>query len=146
MLRFERARPEDREKLEALLWENGMDYADPMEDFVLAREGDEIAGCGRIEDYPDVVMVRPLVVAAGFRRRGIGRLLLKRILPAGKPAAVVARGESVEFYSAIGFKFSTWRTIPAHQAHECSSCPDASQCCPQPMIHGYVEDMGEGYI
>ncbi len=137
MLRLDRARPEDREKLEALLWENGMEVADPVEDFMLAREGNEIAGCGRIEDYADVVMVRPLVVAASFRRRGIGRLLLRRILPAGKPAVIVARGESVQFYSAFGFELSNWETIPAHQAHECSSCPDLTECRPQPMLYSF---------
>jgi N-acetylglutamate synthase-like GNAT family acetyltransferase len=135
MVRFESARPEDRSKLQALLWENGMDYADPIEDFMLARQGDDIVGCARIEDYADVAMVRPLVVAESFRRRGIGRLLLERILPAGKPAVIVARGESAKFYSALGFKISNWQTIPAHQANECSSCPDLTECRPQPMIH-----------
>jgi N-acetylglutamate synthase-like GNAT family acetyltransferase len=135
MLRFESARPEDREELEALLWENDMEVADPIEDFMLAREGDEIAGCGRIEDFPDVVMVRPLVVAASFRRRGIGGLLLKQILPAGKPAVIVARGESVQFYTGFGFTLADWQTVPIHQAHECTSCPDRTECRPQPMIH-----------
>jgi N-acetylglutamate synthase-like GNAT family acetyltransferase len=135
MLRFENARPGDREKLQALLWENGMDYADPIEDFMLVREGDEIAGCGRIEDYPEVAMVRPLVVAESFRRRGIGRLLLERILPTGKPAVIVARGESANFYSAFGFTIADWEAIPVHQAHECTSCPDRTECRPQPMIH-----------
>ncbi len=135
MLRFESARPEDREKLEALLWENGMDYADPIKDFMLARQGDEIAGCGRIEDYSAMAMVRPLVVAESFRRRGIGRLLLERILPDGKPAVIVARGESVRFYSAFGFTVANWKNIPVHQANECTTCPDRTDCRPQPMIY-----------
>ena len=135
MLRFESARPEDREKLKSILWENGMDYADPIEDFMLARQGDAIVGCGRIEDYPDVAMVRPLMVTESFRRRGIGWLLLERILPVGKPTVIVARGESARFYSAFGFSFADWRAIPIHQVNECTSCPDRTECRPQPMIH-----------
>jgi N-acetylglutamate synthase-like GNAT family acetyltransferase len=135
MLRFESAKPEDRGKLKALLWKNGMDYVDPIEDFMLARQGDDIVGCGRIEDYPDVAMVRPLVVAENFRRKGVGRLLLERILPAGKPTVIVARGESVRFYSALGFTFANWQTIPIHQANECSSCPDRTEGRALPVIY-----------
>ncbi len=135
MFRFENARPEDREELAALLWENGMGFAEPMEDFMLAWQGDEIVGCGRIENYPEVAMVRPLVVAKAFRNRGIGRLLLERILPAGKPTVIVARGESTSFYSAFGFTFADWQTVPIHQAHECTSCPERGECRPQPMIY-----------
>jgi N-acetylglutamate synthase-like GNAT family acetyltransferase len=142
MLRFESARPEDRGKLEVLLWENGMDYADPIGDFMLARQDDEIVGCGRIEDYPDVAMVRPLVVAESFRRRGIGRLLLKQILPDGKPAVIVARGESAGFYISLGFASANWQVIPAHQANECTFCPDRMKCRPQPMIYRNVQDIG----
>ena len=135
MLRIEGASPEDRNKLEALLWENGMEYADPVEDFVLARQGDDIIGCVRIEDYPDVAMVRPLVVANAFRQKGIGKLLLERILPTGKSTVVVARGESVKFYGVNGFSFASWLAVPIHQTNECISCPDRTECRPQPMIH-----------
>lgn len=135
MLRFENARPEDRNKLEALLFENGMEYADPIEDFMLARQDEDLVGCGRIEDYPDVAMVRPLVIAKEFRRMGIGQLLLERILPIGKPTVIVARGESVSFYSVFGFTSAKWRDIPVKQTDECLSCPDRTECRPQPMIH-----------
>jgi len=135
MLLFESARPEDRRMLEALLWENGMEYADPIEAFMLARQGDDIVGCARIEDYPYVAMVRPLVVAKAFRRKGVGQLLMERILSTGKPTVIVARGESVKFYSAFGFSSTSWQVIPVHQTNECTSCPDRAECHPQPMIH-----------
>lgn len=135
MLRFERARPEDRSKLVALLFENGMECADPIEDFMLAWQDEDLAGCGRIEDYPDVAMVRPLVVAKNFRNRGAGRFLLELILPTGKPTVIVARGESVGFYSVLGFTYTKWQAIPINQTNECISCPDRTECRPQPMIH-----------
>ncbi len=121
--------------LEALLRDNEMEYVDPIEDFILAKQDSEIVGCARMEDYKEFAMLRPLVVAKAFRNKGIGRLILEQILPEGKPTVIVARGESVRFYSALGFTCANWQAIPAHQADECTFCPDRTQCRPQPMIH-----------
>jgi N-acetylglutamate synthase-like GNAT family acetyltransferase len=138
MLRFERAKPEDLKMLEALLRENGMEYADPIEDFLLAKQGSEIVGCARMEDYAELAMLRPLVVAKGYRNKGIGRFILEQILPAAKPAVIVARGESARFYSSFGFTHANWQEIPLHQTNECTSCPDRTECRPQPMIYKEV--------
>ncbi len=121
--------------LQALLADNEMDYVDPIEDFVLAKQDGEIVGCARMEEYPEFAMLRPLVVAKPFRNRGVGRLILEQILPGKRPVVVVARGESAGFYSSIGFTDANWQAIPIHQADECASCPDRSECRPQPMIH-----------
>ena len=135
MLRLERAKDEDRKMVQALLADNEMDYVDPIEDFVLAKQDGEIVGCARMEDYPEMAMLRPLVVAKAFRNRGIGRLILEQILPESKPVVIVARGDSVKFYNALGFTVANWREIPGHQADECAFCPDRTQCGPQPMIY-----------
>ncbi len=135
MLRFDRAIVEDLPQLAALLWNNGMKYEDPVEDYMLAWQDEEIAGCVRIEAYPDVAVVRPLVVAEPYRNRGIGRYLLQLVLPVGKPTVIAARGESVGFYRALGFTETEWQAIPIHQTNECISCPEREECRPQPMIH-----------
>ncbi len=142
MIRLETAKPEDQGRLVALLWENGMGYVDPIEDFLLVRKGEEIVGCGRSEDYPDIAMIRPVVVAEVYRNQGIGRLLLERITSRGKPTLVVARGESVAFYEAFGFLLVDWKKVPAHQKDECTSCPDRTECRPQPMIYNITRTQG----
>jgi len=134
MVELRIAGPEDRDRLTAMLWENEMEYADPVEHYVLAVDGKEIIGCGRTEDYESMVMIRPVVVSAQYRRQGIGRLLLKGIMPVDRPAALVARRESIKFYEALGFSKAEWGIIPTTQQEECVSCPHRLECRPQPMI------------
>jgi N-acetylglutamate synthase-like GNAT family acetyltransferase len=134
MVDLRKAEPEDRDMLITLLWENEMDYADPAEHYVLAVDGKEIIGCGRSEDYESIVMIRPVVVSRKYRRQGIGRLLLRGIIPADRPTALVARHESIKFYEALGFSKAEWERIPPTQQEECASCPHRLECRPQPMI------------
>jgi len=129
-----KAGPEDRDMLTALLWENEMEYADPVEHYVLAVEGKEIIGCGRSEDYESLVLIRPVVVSQKYRRQGIGRLLLKSIMPVDRPTALVARRESIKFYEALGFSKAEWEIIPTTHQKECALCPHRVECRPQPMI------------
>ena len=134
MVELRRAKPEDRDMLIELLWENEMEYVEPMQHYVLAVEGQEIIGCGRSEDHESMVMIRPVVVSSKYRRQGIGRLLLKGIMPVDRPTALVARCESVNFYQTLGFSKVEWEMIPPAQQGECVSCPRRTECRPQPMI------------
>ena len=135
MIRLRPATANDRQALIALLGENNMDYVDPPEAYVLAVEGETIAGCGRLEDHGHIAMLHPLAIAETYRRRGVGSLILKSVMPADKPTALVARSESVAFYKAVGFSHTDWNTIPASQRAECEACPNEAECKPQPMIH-----------
>jgi N-acetylglutamate synthase-like GNAT family acetyltransferase len=134
MVELRKAKPEDRDILTALLWENEMEYVDPVEHYVLAVDDKEIMGCGRSEDYEGMVTILPVVVSRKYRRQGIGRLLLKDIMPADRPTVLVARRESLEFYEALGFSKAKWEMMPPTQQGECTSCPHRIECRPQPMI------------
>jgi len=135
MIRLRAATIDDRTALIALLAEADMDYVDPPEDYVLAVEGETIAGCGRLEDHGYIVMLRPLVVSKSYRRRNVGRRILEGIMPADKNTGLVARGEAVAFYEALGFSLSDWDIIPPSQRAECETCPKRAGCNPQPMVH-----------
>ena len=145
MIRLRAATIDDRAALIALLAEADMDYVDPPEDYVLAVEGEAIAGCGRLEDYGYMVMLRPLVVAESYRGSGVGRRILDSIMPADKRTGLVARGEAIAFYKAMGFSHTDWNAVPVSQIAECESCLNRAECKPQPMIHipsAYVVPQG----
>ena len=135
MTRSRAATTNDRTALIALLAEADMDYTEPPEAYILAMEEETIAGCGRLEDHGHFVMLRPLVVAEQYRGRGVGKLILQGIMPADKPTVLVARGEAIAFYKAMGFSHTGWNTVSAPQIAECESCLNRTECMPQPMIH-----------
>jgi N-acetylglutamate synthase-like GNAT family acetyltransferase len=135
MVELRKATPEDRDMLIGLLWENEMEYVDPVEHYVVAVDGKNIVGCGKLENHESLAIVRPIVVSQDYRRQGIGRLLLKRILPADRITALVARHESVPFYEALGFSRVEWKMIPPNQQEECTSCPHRLECLPKPMAY-----------
>lgn len=129
------AEAEDRGELMNLLTANNMDCsAVPIEDFYVLVDHREILATVRLEEHWDKVMVRPIVVAEKFRGQGVGRHLLKHVLPEEKAVLLVARGDAVEFYSRNGFLKSSWEQIPDHQLLECTDCTEKAKCNPQPMI------------
>jgi len=134
MIIFHQATINTRPALISLLAENNMDYVDPPEAYTLALDKEAIAGCGRLEDHGNVMLLSPLVVARPYRRRGIGRLIMNNILPINKPTVLVARRESIAFYKSMGFSYTDWDNIPASQRGDCETCPDRVGCKPQPMI------------
>ena len=136
MIHLKQAETTDRDALIDLLWDNGMEHADPIEDYLLAVVGKEIVGCLRLEDHNDLVMIRPVVVSRDHRKRGVGRRLIQSLLSNDKPMAAVGRGEAVPFYTALGFSKAAWHMLPASQREECCACPDQHICRPQPMIRG----------
>lgn len=136
MIHLKQADAVDRAALTDLLRDNEMDHAEPIEDYRLAMIGEEIVGCIRLENYDDLVMIRPVVVSRNHRKKGVGRRLIQSILCTGKPTAAVGRGEAVPFYAALGFSTATWQMLPSSQQEECCACPDKPICRPQPMIYG----------
>ena len=109
---------------------------------VLAMDEETIAGCGRLEDHGHIMMLRPLVTAKPYQGHGVGKLILKAIIPDDKSTALVARDEAVAFYQGMGFSHTDWNTVSASQRAECESCPNRAVCTPQPMI--YIPAAGIG--
>ncbi len=140
MISMRRAAESDRRALIALLEASETGYVDPPQAWILALEDDRIAGCARLEECDGVLMLRPLVVAAAYRRQGVGKIILKSVMPADRPTMLVARGEAIGFYESVGFSQTQWNRVPLSQTAECEACPDRTECMPQPMIY----DPGKG--
>ncbi len=141
MLVLRKARKSDHSALVELLAKANMRYVEPIRSYTIALEGPIIAGCARLEDHGDIVMLRPLVVAEKYRRKRLGKHILKKIMPDDKPTIVAARGEAIPFYVAIGFNKTGWHAVSDEQRDECKLCPERKVCNPQPMI--YVPDRCE---
>lgn len=67
------------------------EYAAPRGALLLAKVGDEVAGCCALRpldgsDYPNAAEMKRLFVRAGFRRSGLGRQLAEAILDAARAA------------------------------------------------------------
>jgi len=135
MLALRPATTEDRTEVVNLLKEASLVYIDPPEAYLLVLEENTIAGCGRLEDHGQFVMVRPLVVAAAYRRQGVGSFILKSMMPVDKPTLLVARSKAVVFYESMGFSHTSWRETPSSCRVECESCPDRTGCMPEPMLY-----------
>jgi N-acetylglutamate synthase-like GNAT family acetyltransferase len=73
----------DVEAIKQLLVMNDLPVAgvdDHWKTFVVAREGNQIVGCGGSEAYRNAALIRSIAVSPEHRSRGIGRLLVRQLL------------------------------------------------------------------
>ena len=133
-IKLKQAQEADRSELIEMLWDNGMVHAEPIEDYLIAIEDDDVVGCIRLEVLAELMMIRPLVVSSSHRKKGIGRLLIKRVLKTDRIMGVMSRGSAIAFYETLGFKKAQRSILPVSQQQECLQCPDEGTCSPQPMI------------
>jgi amino-acid N-acetyltransferase len=80
MIKIERARPGDREPIEALIRASalpldGLEAALPFA--VLARDGDRMIGVAALEPYGHVGLMRSVAVVTEFRGQGAGHALVE---------------------------------------------------------------------
>jgi N-acetylglutamate synthase-like GNAT family acetyltransferase len=106
---------------------------DPAE-FLLAEKDGEVAGAARLEWMDQEAYLRPIVVASGAQRKGIGRALVEALLVICPDFRVVSRGGMVPFYKGLGFVNLDWAGIPRVYEQECELCADRSDCRPEVLI------------
>ena len=82
-VRITPARQSDLDSIKALLVDNDLPTAgvdEHWKTFVVAHDGERIVGCGGSEPYSVAALIRSIAVAAEYRGRGIGRLLVRQLL------------------------------------------------------------------
>lgn len=76
---------------------------------LLLSADDALVGCLRVVPSPTEIRIGRVAVAAGWRRRGLGRRLMDEALSLcrerwpGQPAALAAQLYLVSFYESLGF-------------------------------------------
>lgn len=73
----------DVEAIKALLLENGLPTAgvdEHWKTFLVARDGDRLAGCGGAEAYQLAALLRSIAVRPEYRSNGLGRRIVRHLL------------------------------------------------------------------
>ena len=133
-VRIRQGRLSDRPALARLLASQRMATDIDAADFILAEVNGQLLGAARLAwAETEDAFLRPIVVAAEARRRGLGRALLERLFDICPSISVIARSDAVPFYRRLGFTDRDWSSLPAEYRDECERCDDLEQCRPRSM-------------
>lgn len=133
-----RLRPADRPVLEELLRAHGLpadDCGEQIDRFHAIYDGDRLAAAGALEPAGDAALLRSLVVAPGWRGRGLGRrlteFLLARARADGYRAVYLLTETAADYFVRFGFVPAARATVPpavAATRQFASLCPDTASC------------------
>lgn len=87
----------------------------------------------RISIHDNTHYVNPVVVTPLWRGKGIGRALMDSARKRYGELRFVARSTSIPFYTTLGCTSIPWNMIASEIAADCTDCPLAEKCNPQPM-------------
>lgn len=108
---------------------------------IAAIDGKILLGFLRIRWAEETPYVNPIVTNASYRRCGIGKKLMQAaFLKVERPLLLVARGNQIGFYQAIGCTKVPWSSIDHSFLAECEECPLLKDCEPQPLQFSGLQD------
>jgi amino-acid N-acetyltransferase len=103
--------------------------------FIVARDGDDIVGCGGAEAHPVAALIRSIAVADSHRGRGIGRRivrqLLDRLASRGIREFYLLTTTAPDYFAKRGFKPIDRDEIHPQllqSAELRGACPDTATC------------------
>jgi len=106
-----KAQPDDLTAVLALLAEASLPregVAEHFAHFLVARAGSEVVGSVGMEPYGSSALLRSLVVAEEYRKRGLGRALAERLLreagARGVKRVFLLTETASDFFAALGFR------------------------------------------
>lgn len=113
-----------------------------IDTFVVAEDGGEVIGCGSLCRLGnDLVEIRSLGVAEGYKGQGIGRqlvsLLIDEASKQGIPKVMALTYES-EFFKRIGFDVVSKEIFPEKVWTDCVHCPKQS-CCDEIAVLKHLD-------
>ena len=108
------------------------EMAENIRDFVVAREGSELVGCGALHFYtPYSGEVRSLAVKPGLVSRGTGRAIVEALDQEAFEQglySVFAFTYVAPFFQKLGYAEVDRNELPLKAWKDCLSCPKF-QCC-----------------
>lgn len=124
----------DLEPIKALLLASGLPTAgvdDHWKTFIVAKEGENLVGCGGAEAYQFVALIRSVAVEPAYRSKGLGRRIVRQLID-----RLASRGLR-EFYlltttAEAYFRKRGFKTIDRDEVHpQLLSSHEFGDACPQ---------------
>lgn len=108
------------------------ELSENMRDFMVAYDGNTLAGCGALHFYsPTIGEVRSLAVAESHKKHGIGRMIVDALVYEAKLYgldAVFAFTYVEEFFAKAGFHVVERGELPLKAWKDCLRCPKFQAC------------------
>jgi amino-acid N-acetyltransferase len=135
-LTFQTASKSDWSQMAHLLRDNDLplDGADMhISAFLLAYDGQNLAGCAALERYGDSALLRSVATDKRFRGRGLGQTLVWRVLEMarsqGIQTVVLLTTTADKFFARFGFSVISRDEVPEAvkvSAEFQGACPDSA--------------------
>ena len=127
-------------KSERELYEN-------LRDFVVVRCEGRTIGCGALHIYwHDLAEIRSLAVVEDWLGKGIGRLIVERLLQQARALAVArvfALTYNRAFFGRLGFEMVSRESLPQKIWKDCMNCPKYPDCDETAVILNDLEGHSE---
>lgn len=122
------------------LLERSLNYIyDNLRDFWVYLENEQLVGCCglHVVGWQSLAEIKSLVVDRNFRKKNIGKALVKKALEEAKNlgiSQVFALTFSKEFFTKIGFKLIDKNNLPHKIWTECLNCSYFPDCREEAVI------------
>ncbi len=108
------------------------ELSENMRDFMVAWDGEVLAGCGALHFYsPTVGEVRSLATAESHKKHGVGRMIVQALVEEASTYgldAVFAFTYVKEFFARVGFHEVERGELPLKAWKDCLRCPKFHSC------------------
>ncbi len=133
-----KAHADDEKAIKELLSEANLPYNDiktGKQDFILAYENDRIVGVAGIEIYNDVALLRSFAMRPGYRGKGLGSQLYRKIneyaISRNIKELYLLTTTAEKFFKKLGFVVISRDNIPGdirNSEEFASICPTSALC------------------
>ena len=111
---------------------------------VVVDESGQIVGCGALHvTWGDLAEVRSLAIVEGYKRKGLGRMLVDRLIEDAKALGlptVFALAYVPEFFESLGFERIDKNQLPQKIWGDCIDCPKFPDCDEIALIKDLKEE------
>ena len=115
-----------------LLPRSPADIARGIDDWVVARSGDMVVGCGSLLRYaPHLAEIRSLAVAESAQGLGLGKAIVSTLIEEGRRRHIptlFALTRAVPFFLRMGFTITEKERFPQKVWTDCDACPLQAMC------------------